>query len=317
MKLKKWLKYSLIILITGLVLLNILAARHAWMFTHVYPAAKPHHSPQQLTFGEKALVIFTGIKSPKPKLSSGLSIPHDTITLTTKNNLSIEGWYAKKDSAKGAVALFHGHLASKSAVVAEAEAFYSLGYSVFLIDFRAHGNSGGTTCTIGYKEAEEVKLALDFLTQKEKNNIILWGVSMGAAAITSAFEHFAISPSAVILELPFGNLHHTVAVRVKMMGLPAEPVAALLTFWGGVENGFNGFSYSPTSYAKRINCPVLLQSGLLDEKVSQAEINSIFSTISSTKKQQVVYEESGHQSLLVHEPDKWNAAVSGFLNTIP
>jgi alpha/beta superfamily hydrolase len=48
-------------------------------------------------------------------------------------------------------------------VLDESAGFRQLGYNTLLVDFRAHGNSGGNTCTVGYYESEDVKLAYDYI----------------------------------------------------------------------------------------------------------------------------------------------------------
>ena len=294
------------------VALNVLAAFHAWKFTHFYADAPQHKNAQQFSFGEKLNAIVFGIKVNNSKIGDVIPLSHDTIVFTTADNLTIDAWYATQNKAKGSIALFHGHLATKSAVLAEAMAFYKMGYNVLLVDFRGHGNSAGDYCTIGYKEGEEVKLAYDFLVGKGEKKIVLWGVSMGAAAITSAFDKYDMQPQGVILELPYGSLLQAVKARTKMMGLPAQPIASLLTFWGGVENGFNAFALKPASYAKKINCPVLLQAGLQDNRVGMDEIEAIYSNITSPKKIKEVYQGADHQSLLQNEPEKWLKAVDDF-----
>ena len=37
------------------------------------------------------------------------------------------------------------------------------------------------------------------------------------------------------------------------MGVPQQPTAFLLTFWGGVENGFGAFDMNPMVYARKYN----------------------------------------------------------------
>ena len=87
-------------------------------------------------------------------------------------------WYRSIPDAKGTVALFHGHGGNKSDILPEAFAFMRMGYNIFLLDFRAHGNSEGHTCTIGFNESEDVKLAYDFIRAKGEKNLVLWGVSL-------------------------------------------------------------------------------------------------------------------------------------------
>ena len=68
----------------------------------------------------------------------------------------------------------------------------------------------------------------------------------------------------------------------------------------------------PTNYVKKITCPVLLQCGKNDPRVSQEEIDEIFTNIPSQKKL-VIYENSGHESLCKKETAKWVTEVSAFL----
>ena len=96
------------------------------------------------------------------------------------------------------------------------------------------------------------------------------------------------------------------------MKLPGEPTATLITFWGGVEHGFWAFNMKPSEFVKKINCPVLLQWGKLDPRVTEQETNDIYNNISSPKKL-VVYETCGHASLCEHEHEKWTSEITVFL----
>jgi esterase/lipase len=97
------------------------------------------------------------------------------------------------------------------------------------------------------------------------------------------------------------------------MHLPEQPLSALLTFWGGTQQGFWGFNHNPSDYVKTITCPVLLQWGVNDARVSKNETEEIFKNISSKQKWLVRYEYSKHESLYKKETNKWIDNVSGFL----
>lgn len=309
---KRTIRLLLRLLLLLVILVNAVTAFHAWKLTHFYGEGERTKGPEELSTSEKASALLFGVKVPKSKTVDSLSIEHETVYLYTKKEaITIEAWYAKHPKEKGSIALFHGHVTSKSAIIPEAEAFYNMGYSVLLVDFRGHGNSDANYTTIGYKESEEVKLAYEFLAQKTDKKIILWGTSMGAAAITSAFDKGFVKPDGVILEQPFGSLLEAVEGRVKMMGLPTQPLSTMLTFWGGVETGIYAFDLKPKEYAKEINCPVLLQAGKLDKRVSLQEIDAIFENI-PTQKQKVIYETAHHQSLLKKEPEKWLESIKSF-----
>lgn len=310
----KILRRILVIVLVMFVLLNVMSAFHAYKFTHFYTeAGLKRVKPEEMSMGDKASAILLGVKYPKSVNTLIPQIPYETVHLTTSDNLKIEGWHCRQQSPKGTVILFHGHGSSKSKVLPEAMSFYSLGYNVFLIDFRAHGGSEGNTCTIGYEESEEVKLAYDHIAQNEKN-IILWGISLGAATITHAISEYNLKPSKVILEMPFGSLLEAVKGRVRTMGLPAQPISSLLAFWGGVEQGFWAFNHNPCDYAAKINCPTLIQWGWQDARVTEEEVKCILGSIPFKDKRLVAYEHSGHQSLFANETEKWEKEIASFLN---
>jgi alpha-beta hydrolase superfamily lysophospholipase len=131
---------------------------------------------------------------------------------------------------KGTVLMFHGHGSNKSAVIREAEEFYSLGYNVITTDFRAHGNSEGTICTIGYNESKDVKAVYDYIQQKGETNIVLWGISLGASTITKAIYDYNLQPSKIILEMPFGSLNNAVKAELEQWVYQNNPLAHCFVF---------------------------------------------------------------------------------------
>lgn len=312
--LTKWLKRIGCTLLVLFLLVNIVAAFHAYKFTHFYSNAVPVKKPEQMNSGEKLKAILFGIRYPKAKVIDSLGLPHDTVLLKTADSLQLESWYAKHDSAKGTILMFHGHGSSKSGIIAEARKLYEMGYDVLLTDFRAHGNSEGNTTSIGIYESRDVKAVYDYAKANGEKNIIIWGISMGAATALKAVDEYGIKPSKLILEMPFGSLHSAVQGRMKTMGLPAEPLSTLLTFWGGLEIGSWAFNHRPDLYAKKVNCPVLLQWGAGDKRVTEDETNTLFSNISSHDKVMIKYLQSGHESLFKKETGKWVSVMSFFLN---
>jgi uncharacterized protein len=295
------------------LLLNVITAFHAYKFTHFYDPGTVSVIKQEDKSGwEKAGDILFGINAVKKQNNIVPDSSFETVYLITKSGLKLQAWYIGADRSRGTVALFHGHGSSKSAVFDESAEFRKLGFNTLLLDFRAHGNSEGNTTTIGYYESEDVKLAYDFIRKRGEKNIVLWGISMGAAAVAKSVNDYALEPSKVILEMPFGSILKAGEGRIRMMGLPGEPLSALVTFWGGIEHGFWAFSMKPTEFVKKIECPVLLQWGAHDPRVSRGEIDEIYGNIHTPKKL-VVYDQCGHESLCNKENAKWVAEISSFL----
>lgn len=312
---KKILRFTLRTLLVLFVLLNIITVFHAYKFTHFYEhAEKPVHAQAGGKGWPVIRDILFGAKAYK-QLNQVPDSNFESVTLTTRDGIRLDAWYipTAQPSARGTVILFHGHGARKTAVLDESAGFRQLGFHTLLVDFRAHGSSEGKECTIGYKESEDVLLAYQYIRSKTDQPIILWGISMGAAAITAAMDQYPeLKPSRLILEMPFASLHQAAEGRIKLMGLPGEPLGTFVTFWGSVVTGTWAFNHQPARFASRINIPTLVQWGRHDPRVLQEETDAVFNALAG-KKKLVVYEQSGHESLCDKEHEKWMASVSSFL----
>jgi uncharacterized protein len=309
---KKYIKFLLRTILVLFVLLNVVVIFHAYKFTHFYEQNEVLIKPQseKTTWDITKEMVF-GINAIKQKNIVPDSA-YKQITITTNDGLKLDAWLLTTPNAKGTVALFHGHGGKKSGVLTEAKSFNQIGYNAILVDFRAHGNSQGNTCTIGYDEAIDVKATYDYLVTSGEKNIVLWGISLGAASITKAINDYQLTPSKIILEMSFGSLPEAVSGRLKLMGLPPQPMATLLTFWGGVEHGFWAYNLKPSQYVKTIQCPTLVQWGKNDPRVTEKETNELYNNITTSKKL-VVYQNSGHQSLCENEHEKWMTTITEFL----
>jgi hypothetical protein len=299
------------------ILMNVVAFFHAYKFTHFNDAAlQKTKNPDKLSTLEKIKTLAFGIDNPKPK---NISKPKQRFqTAFIKKNKVIECWYiprynsADNQQAKGTVIIFHGYSGHKSSMLDKSDEFFDLGYNTFLIDFMGSGGSEGTQCTLGFKEAEQVKQCFDVIAKSGEKNIYLFGTSMGAVAIMKAIQDYDLKPKGIILECPFGSMYKTTCARFRIMKAPVFPMASLLVFWGGLQNGFWAFSHNPTEYAKKINCPTLLLYGEKDMDVSREEIDEIYANLAGQKKLRT-YKLAGHENYLKKYKAEWQKDIAEFL----
>jgi alpha-beta hydrolase superfamily lysophospholipase len=310
------LNWALWALLAQFLLINISASLHAYKLTHLRsPGADTWTKPASKNIFARTWRLFSGVTLYRQALTGKPSFPVSTVLLKTKNNIAVEAWYSPADSfVRGTVILFHGLMGNKGLITDEAEAFRNFGYNVMMVDVRDHGNSGGNVTTMGYREAEEVKLAYDHILQTGEKNIFLWGASLGAVEIIKAVSDYQLSPSGVIVEMPFLSLQSHLESRARVMGFPGQPFGFLTSFWIGVEQGFAGLGFRIADYAKNIHCPVLMQYGTRDQLVLQYETDEIYEAISTTNKKLVTYNDAGHGSLLKYDPATWTREVKAFLN---
>ncbi len=306
----KIVKKTLRLLALLFILMNIIAFIHAYKFTHFDTGIDKTKDPSQLTTLDKVAVLLTGINNSRPVNKSMPSQPYEIILL--QSNKTIACWWIKKESAIGTVILFHGYGGDKSSLLEKSDIFLALGYNTLLVDFMGSGGSEGNQTTLGYKEAEQVKTAYDYIVQSGEKNIILFGTSMGAVAILKCINDYPVNPSGIIIECPFGSMYRTTCARFHIMRTPVFPMASLLVFWGGVQNGFWAFGHRPTEYAKAVKCNTLLLYGEMDNKVSREETDEIFNNIGG-KKTFKTYPLAGHENYLIKYKEEWTSDISAFL----
>ncbi len=299
---------------SGIVLLgNMMAYNHAGKFTHYNPAVHQgalEPKPQGM-LGMAGFILF-GPNNGKPTSDILPKLPYETVHF--KGNEELEAWYIPADSHKGTILIFHGYMATKSSQLDKAYLLHNAGYNVLLTDFSGSGGSSGYTTTIGFKEGADVLAAYEWTVKNHPHsNMVLMGTSMGAAAITKCMsDHPDLPVAALVLECPYGSLYEAVSNRLQVLHIPSFPLAAMMTFWGGVQNGFDGFDAAPATFAKQIKSPTLLMWGEKDNRVNRDETEAVYKNLAGPK-QLVTFPESGHESYLLQYQSQWMAATFTFL----
>ena len=143
----------------------------------------------------------------------------------------LRGWKVRPKNPNGNwVLLFHGVADNRVGVIGPSEFLLRAGYSVVMMDARAHGMSGGPIATYGWLEQKDTRAVIDALLASERDNgrirqqckepphllgiapsarprlhLFAFGESMGAGIV---LQSAAADPriEAVVAEAPFANL---------------------------------------------------------------------------------------------------------------
>ncbi|MEM6445140.1 MAG: alpha/beta hydrolase [Cyanobacteria bacterium P01_D01_bin.123] len=261
-----------------------------------------------------------GIPKPQNHQTPGdRGLAYSTHRIEIDESSWLEMWRMPSWQApsRGIALLFPGNLGTKSSqLIGPAQSFAALGYEPWLIDFQGAGGSSGNSITIGMREARDVVAAFEHAREPYPNSpIVIYGVSMGSAAVLRAISKYGIEPQAIVLELPFTNLVDAVKSRIRQQNLPPSPAAELLVLWGGIQHGFNGFGHRPQHFARDVNCPALLIHGQQDKWMSVAEIERIFQNLPESSKL-VLSPQAGHHQLIGVDRPLWDASLTQFLNSL-
>src|SRR5208282_369562 len=80
----------------------------------------------------------------------------------------LRGWKVRPANPNGSwVLLFHGVADNRVGVSGQSEFLLQAGYSVVMMDARAHGESGGAMATYGWLERDDTRAVVDALVAAE------------------------------------------------------------------------------------------------------------------------------------------------------
>jgi alpha-beta hydrolase superfamily lysophospholipase len=310
------LRFAIGALVLGFIGLNALIYGQARTMTHFLPGGPRTGRPETLGFLQKLGVVALGVRIPKPRNEGtplDRHLPFETWSIPVEPGIVLEAWAIRREDPRGVVVLFHGYADRKSSDLAEAKAFFEQGWAPVLVDLRGSGGSSGDTTSIGFHEARDVAAAVRFTRERfPQGPLLVWGASMGAAASLRAVGALGVTADGLLLEAPFATLRSAVVNRFRTLGVPTLGLVDLFLFWGGEQQGFNGFAHNPVEYAAHVNVPTVLMLGSRDDRVLMPEGRAIFDALAG-EKQFEVFEGLRHESLVRGNHDQWVRVVSAFL----
>jgi len=127
--------------------------------------------------------------------------------------------------ARPTIILCHGYESSRGELLTLESALQDHQYNVFIFDFAAHGANGGIS-TLGYREVDEVRAAVDVVAARDDVDparLGLWGYNLGAyyAALREAEGDKRIR--ALVLDSVYDQPSQMVKVGVERNGLGGFP----------------------------------------------------------------------------------------------
>ena len=217
--------------------------------------------------------------------------------------VTLEGWRcAARGVPRATVVYLHGIADNRGSAAAAIEHFQTRGFDVVAYDSRAHGASGGDSCTYGFFEKQDLHAVIDTLPSPP---VVLIGASLGAAV---ALQETPDDPrvAVVVAAEVFSDLR-TIARERAPFFLPESVIRRGFAL-AEREGHFTVDAVSPLQAAARITVPVLLVHGALDTDTVPAHSQRVFAAIRAPKRLVLVPRAHHNESLngaIWPEIDAW------------
>jgi uncharacterized protein len=136
-----------------------------------------------------------------------------------------KGWFFPGLRGAPTIILCHGYESSRGELLTLVSALQDHQYNVFVFDFAAHGANSGLT-TFGYKEADELRAAIDVIAKRndvDPTRFGLWGYNLGAyAALREAEKDPRVR--ALVLDSLYDSPKQMVKIGVERTGVGGFPL---------------------------------------------------------------------------------------------
>jgi len=215
-------------------------------------------------------LVNTVINRPNFVAPGKLSDPdYHEFSAVTADGINIHAAYYQGVAGAGTVLLCHGHGVNLNYMDDMVGFLRKAGYSLLLLDFRAHGRSGGKLCSIGLHEWQDIKAILTKARElgywSEGSPLAAYGRSMGAATLINGAANLP-EIKAFVLEASFARLRLVAANDAyNTAWLPDTPLSDLLIWLIGKMTGIDYASNQPVEQAKHLaDRPVFLIHDELD-----------------------------------------------------
>jgi uncharacterized protein len=226
---------------------------------------------------------------------------------------SVAAWWIDRGPGTPVVLLLHAIRGNRADMVPRARLLVARGYSVLLIDLQAHGETPGEAITFGWREAADVRAALEWIRSREPGRRIgAVGTSLGGAALV--FAHPSPALDAVVLEEVYPRLAEALENRVRIrLGWLAPLVSPLLLAQLEPRIGVGPAQLQPLQLVSALHSPILVAGGGMDRRTSSQETRELFDA-AKPPKELWIEPRAAHQDLLAFDAAGYEAHVVGFLD---
>ncbi len=281
---------------------------------------------------------------PKPAWSRQIAsarrfgLSPQTVSFQSADEIPLKAWYERAWTVpvpKCTVILVHGSQTNKTGMGYTAARLLPHGFSVLMLDLRAHGESGGKYTTFDYREALDVEAAVRWVKAHNKGEpIAILGYSSGAVASLLAASR---TPGIAAVVADSAYLDKTDVLRRErelLSHAPADavPLSHRLELWFFTTPGFAWLSRvgfflrtgvgfdGPDGYVrdavKRIDrTPVLYLAAEKDPVVPRAVTDELYRLTPSPGKQLSI-QPGAYHSALGGDPRGYITVVAAFLDNV-
>jgi fermentation-respiration switch protein FrsA (DUF1100 family) len=225
-----------------------------------------------------------------------VGLAYEDVSLEATDGVRVHGWFVPGASSR-VLLYFHGNAGNISHRLHSIREFHDLGLSVFIIDYRGYGQSGGKSTEAGlYRDAEAAWRYLTETLGIAPTDIILFGRSLGASV--ASWLAMREDAGGLIVDSAF-----TSVPDIGQEAYPWLPVRLL-----------SRFRHPTREYVSKSTCPVLVVHSRDDEIIPFHHGEAVFSAANEPKTFLEIH--GGHNDAHEMSAEAYLSGIMQFLDSL-
>ncbi len=211
----------------------------------------------------------------------------------------------------------HGITAAKEADIKYAKIFYDLGYNIIIFDERYFGESKAKYCTLGMKEADDIKRICECARERFGSDCLigLHGESMGGASVLRMLSSF--SPDFVVADCPFMDLELLIKElaykRASILGEPARYVARLI---GYLRYKYDYFKVKPIDSVRNSDVPICFMHGEDDSLINVNHSKAMYELCKNPLSEIHIFKGADHALSITEDRAGYTKVINEFIEKV-
>lgn len=249
-----------------------------------------------------------------------LAQPHEDVYIQSEDGLKLHATWFPVGDQKKAVICFHGYTSKgMSDYIGLSDYYLRRGYSMLLVDERAHGESEGTYIGFGCLDRLDAMKWIGWMidTCGEDVQMLLHGTSMGGATVlmTSGLK-LPNQVKGIISDCAFTSAKEVFShVLRSMYHMPAFPMIQIASLVNKKKAGYGLDDCNAAREVRNAKVPILLIHGSGDTFVPCSMCEKIYENIAS-EKQMLIVEGAAHAESYYKDMEAYENALNAFIGGI-
>lgn len=242
----------------------------------------------------------------------------ENISILSHDGLNLNATkYTPNPNSNNWVIIVHGYTSSQKAVRSVAMHYSEHNFNIITPDLRAHGTSDGKYIGMGWLDRKDiVSWVNNFLESNPEANIILHGISMGAATVMmTSSEDLPSNVKCIIEDCGYTSVYEIFSSELKLrFGLPSFPILDSASVVTKIRAGYGLREASAIEQVKKSKRPILFIHGESDKFVPVSMVHKLYDA-ATCKKDLLIVPNADHDKSRIVDPESYYNKVFEFINS--